>query len=77
MRFNVIINQLISLKDNLDIVFEEIGEELENTENENEGLKKKLREIQNARFSAENQELLELRRNQKDKFKGWFNKSMC
>ena len=62
MRSNVIINRLISLKDNLDIVFEEIGEELENTENENEGLKNKLREIQNARFSAENQELLELRR---------------
>jgi hypothetical protein len=38
-RSNTIINRLIGLRENLDQIFEEIGDEIGKTEDENEGLK--------------------------------------
>lgn len=40
LRSNTIINRLVDLRDNLDQIFEEIGDEIDHTENENEGLKR-------------------------------------
>ena len=63
VRSNTIIQRLIGLRDNLDHIFEEIGDELEQTENENEGLRNELRRIHDGRTLAGNQDLLEQRKN--------------
>lgn len=60
-RSNTIINRLIGLRQNLDHIFEQIGEELEKTEDENEGLKNQMRRIHDQKIAQE--ELLEQKRN--------------
>lgn len=60
-RSNTIINRLIGLRENLDHIFEQISEEVEKTEDENEGLKTEIRRIQGERVSHD--DLLEQKRN--------------
>jgi chromosome segregation ATPase len=60
-RSNTIINRLIGLRESLDQIFEEIGDEIGKTEDENEGLKNEIRRIQDQRVSHD--ELLEHKRN--------------
>lgn len=60
-RSNTIINRLIGLRENLDQIFEQIGDELQKTEEENEGLKKEINRIHDQKISQ--QDLLEQKRN--------------
>lgn len=60
-RSNVIINRLIGLRQNLDNIFEQIGEQLEKTEDENYGLKNEIKRINEFKIAQE--DLLEQKRN--------------
>lgn len=60
-RSNTIINRLIGLRENLDNIFQDINEEIEKTEDENEGLKNEIRRIHDQKIAQE--DLLEQKRN--------------